>query len=454
MKILHYSLGIAPFRSGGMTQYSEDLIREQAKSNEVYLLYPGAYSLFKRARTKVTITRKKYQNFILCEMKNPMPVSLGFGISDPKAFISSRKTDELYKFLSDLQPNVIHVHTLMGLPREFFEYAKELGIHTVYTTHDYYGLCPKILDKGNLTINLRSHKCSEDCMLCPNGLSLKKLTFMQSYVYRRLKRLSFFKALRKKVKKNVTRKENEAGLIENECFAKEALKLRRYYLQMFKMIDTFHFNSSVAKSVYSKYGLSYGKIIPITVSEIVDNRRKFSKNGDKNTDKINIAFIGEYTSRKGFFLFKNVIENLPKDMQSKIIVHFFGDIREDSLFKKANVINHGRFNHDNLEKVYGQVDVLVVPSIWKETFNLITLEALSYGIPVLVSQNVGAKDLYKNAEGNFVFNSKEELRELIIKLIVDKSLLSKLRKIIYNLQISFGEEGHARKILDLYKGGV
>ncbi|WDV25780.1 glycosyltransferase [Pediococcus acidilactici] len=450
MKILHYSLGIAPFRSGGMTQYSEDLIREQAKSNEVYLLYPGAYSLFKRARTKVTITRKKYQNFTLCEMKNPMPVSLGFGISDPKAFMSLRKTDELYKFLSDLQPNVIHVHTLMGLPREFFEYAKELGIHTVYTTHDYYGLCPKILDKGNLIINLRSHKCSEDCMLCPNGLSLKKLTFMQSYVYRWLKRLKFFKALRKKVKKNVTRKENEVDLIENERFAKEALKLRRYYLQMFKMIDTFHFNSSVAKSGYSKYGLSYGEIIPITVSEIVDNRRKFSK----NTAKINIAFIGEYTSRKGFFLFKNVIESLPKDMQSKITVHFFGDIREDSLFKKANVINHGRFNHDNLEKVYGQVDVLVVPSIWKETFNLITLEALSYGIPVLVSQNVGAKDLYKNAEGNFVFNSREELRKLIIKLIVDKSFLAKLREIIYNLQIPFGEEDHARKILDLYKGGV
>lgn len=450
MKILHYSLGIAPFRSGGMTQYSEDLIREQAKSNEVYLLYPGAYSLFKRARTKVTITRKKYQNFTLCEMKNPMPVSLGFGISDPKAFMSLRKTDELYKFLSDLQPNVIHVHTLMGLPREFFEYAKELGIHTVYTTHDYYGLCPKILDKGNLIINLRSHKCSEDCMLCTNGLSLKKLTFMQSYVYRWLKRLKFFKALRKKVKKNVTRKENEVDLIENERFAKEALKLRRYYLQMFKMIDTFHFNSSVAKSGYSKYGLSYGEIIPITVSEIVDNRRKFSK----NTAKINIAFIGEYTSRKGFFLFKNVIESLPKDMQSKITVHFFGDIREDSLFKKANVINHGRFNHDNLEKVYGQVDVLVVPSIWKETFNLITLEALSYGIPVLVSQNVGAKDLYKNAEGNFVFNSREELRKLIIKLIVDKSFLAKLREIIYNLQIPFGEEDHARKILDLYKGGV
>lgn len=450
MKILHYSLGIAPFRSGGMTQYSEDLIREQAKSNEVYLLYPGAYSLFKRARTKVTITRKKYQNFTLCEMKNPMPVSLGFGISDPKAFMSLRKTDELYKFLSDLQPNVIHVHTLMGLPREFFEYAKELGIHTVYTTHDYYGLCPKILDKGNLIINLRSHKCSEDCMLCTNGLSLKKLTFMQSYVYRWLKRLKFFKALRKKVKKNVTRKENEVDLIENERFAKEALKLRRYYLQMFKMIDTFHFNSSVAKSGYSKYGLSYGEIIPITVSEIVDNRRKFSK----NTAKINIAFIGEYTSRKGFFLFKNVIESLPKDMQSKITVHFFGDIREDSLFKKANVINHGRFNHDNLEKVYGQVDVLVVPSIWKETFNLITLEALSYGIPVLVSQNVGAKDLYKNAEGNFVFNSREELRKLIIKLIVDKSFLAKLREIIYNLQIPFGEEDHARKILDLYKGRV
>ena len=49
-----------------------------------------------------------------------------------------------------------------------------------------------------------------------------------------------------------------------------------------------------------------------------------------------------------------------------------------------------------ISKSFKQMDLLIVPSIWKETFSLITLEALSYGIPVLISNNVGAKDFSWN----------------------------------------------------------
>ena len=32
----------------------------------------------------------------------------------------------------------------MGLPIEYIQTAKERGIKLVYTTHDYFGLCPKV----------------------------------------------------------------------------------------------------------------------------------------------------------------------------------------------------------------------------------------------------------------------------------------------------------------------
>ena len=38
-------------------------------------------------------------------------------------------------------------------------------------------------------------------------------------------------------------------------------------------------------------------------------------------------------------------------------------------------------------------DLLVAPSIWYETFGFTVLEALSYGVPVIVSDHVGAKDI-------------------------------------------------------------
>ena len=52
----------------------------------------------------------------------------------------------------------------------------------------------------------------------------------------------------------------------------------------------------------------------------------------------------------------------------------------------------GKYNAQTIENVYEAMDVLIVPSVWKETFSLVTLEALSYGVPVIVSDNVGAQD--------------------------------------------------------------
>ena len=42
MKILHYSLGFPPYRTGGLTKFNYDLMIEQVKEgNDVALLWPG-----------------------------------------------------------------------------------------------------------------------------------------------------------------------------------------------------------------------------------------------------------------------------------------------------------------------------------------------------------------------------------------------------------------------------
>ena len=46
MKILQYTLGLPPFRRGGLPRYSTDLSEELSKDNEVYLMYPGQINPF------------------------------------------------------------------------------------------------------------------------------------------------------------------------------------------------------------------------------------------------------------------------------------------------------------------------------------------------------------------------------------------------------------------------
>ena len=80
-----------------------------------------------------------------------------------------------------------------------------------------------------------------------------------------------------------------------------------------------------------------------------------------------------------------------------------------------------------------KTDVLVTPSVWNETFGYTVAEALSYGVPVIVSNHVGAKDIVP-AEAGIVFDDKKELKNATKSLTKDK-LVSMNQMILEAFQI-------------------
>ena len=67
----------------------------------------------------------------------------------------------------------------------------------------------------------------------------------------------------------------------------------------------------------------------------------------------------------------------------------------------------------NLEQIMSEADVLVAPSVWYETFGFTVLEALSYGVPVIVSDHVGAKDIVAENGVVVAAGSVNDLKEAI-----------------------------------------
>ena len=199
MKILHYSLGFPPYRTGGMTKYCMDLIFEQLSlEHDVSLLWPGRIKEYNNDVRK----RKNYKfndklNCGSFELINPLPVPLLNGIMDIDEFMKNKDYNKLYIFLKKERFDVIHVHTLMGLPIELIDAAKELNIRTIFTSHDYFGLCPKCsLMKGNKLCD--SDNDCNDCITCnKTALNLKKIKFLQSPIYSKIKNTRFIKSLRK-----------------------------------------------------------------------------------------------------------------------------------------------------------------------------------------------------------------------------------------------------------------
>ncbi|KRF35874.1 glycosyltransferase [Paenibacillus sp. Soil787] len=448
MKILHVTLGLPPYRTGGLTKYSYDLMLSQIELNhDVNLMYPGHYNTGKVAITQ----RKSHQGIQIFEIINPLPVPLLGGVKQPNQFTKAIDKTVYINFLNELKPDVIHFHTLMGVHKEILEATRELNIKTSFTTHDYYGICPKVnlIDTTGKICN--DYEAGNKCTTCNiNGYSMLKIFIMQSELYRTFKDSSIVKKLRKNEKKKyLNRSENE---IYNEKeniqeMAKEYSNLREYYMEMFKQVDVFHFNSSIAKQEFDKYFETPGKIIPIAHRDIHDAR------GHKTYDQqkpLNIGYLGPIDQYKGFYFLEEVLKDIDN---SNWHLHIHGDNKSDSEEYDSSLFTfYGKYNHSKLKEIFNQIDVLVIPSIWKETFGFIGLEALSFGVPIVVSEYVGCQDIIENGETGIIFKAnKDELKSLLLTIINDRNILRQINENILNMNFDYEMKKHAKEIIELYQ---
>lgn len=416
MKILHYFLGFPPYRTGGLTKYVTDLMKAQvADGHTVMALWPGQIGVVnKKINMKKRSSVDGIENY---EVINPLPVSLDEGISDFDAYMQSCDKNVYGNYLKKAAPDVIHIHTLMGLHKEFIETAKHLGIHTVFTTHDYFGICPKVTLYRYGVPCENDHDC-RNCIACNyNSLSLGKIKILQSPIYRILKNSVIVKQLRKQHRGEFFANEMipEIGDVDIASTAKEYRRLRLYYIEMLQNVDLIHFNSSVTESVYRKYLTpKTSKLMTITHQNIADNRRT---NTWTPGDKLRIAYLAPAKPFKGFNVLKDALDDIWKSGKQDFELKVFSPVQNPSPYMK---IQEDGFAYDQLENILANADVLVAPSIWYETFGFTVLEAISYGVPVIVSNHVGAQDIVGSCGIVVEAGSVESLKQAVLELNVHK----------------------------------
>ena len=424
MKILHYSLGFPPYRSGGLTKFSMDLMREQIREgHDVSLLWPGEIKFF---GTGISVKKGSPVDGIKSyEVINPLPVSYDEGIKDFDAFINDGDISVYDNFLDELKPDVIHVHTLMGLHKSLLESAKKRNIRLVFTTHDFFPICPKVtmFRKGKICDSIES---CEECGVCNNtALSLKKIKILQSPAYRTAKDSPIVKKLRKQHRDDYLG--DYTGRDENGSVgtADDFRKLRDHYGEMLKLMDVIHYNSNVTKAAYEKvFELGKSVIVPITHSDISDRR----KTKDFGSDVLRIRYLGAQSGAKGYLVLKDGLDKLWQERQD-----FCLDVHFEPVQKEPYMKSHDRYSYSELEDVFDNTDVLIAPSIWYETFGFTVLEALSYGVPVIISDTVGAKDIMAEGVGIVIEGiSGDKIAQTIGGLDSDK--LKEMNRVILEKQ--------------------
>lgn len=146
----------------------------------------------------------------------------------------------------------------------------------------------------------------------------------------------------------------------------------------------------------------------------------------RDTDKLNIRMIGRLTGQKNHFLFLEVacalLKNYPNLEFSILGAGIHDELHEDidtfltenNMQDKVDILNWG--DSTTSEQFLLDTDIFVMTSVF-EGLPFSLLEAMSYGIPSVVTKVDGNTDVINNNENGFACLGEEEFYDRIELLI-------------------------------------
>lgn len=445
INILHYVMGIPPVRGGGSVKYAIDLAEKQADFNHnVFLLYPGEINARKRSCIKRRNVKNKISYF---EIINPLPVPGAFGICNEKYFIKETDSRIYYEFLKENDIDIIHFHSIQGLHIELLEAADELQIKKIFTSHDYFGICPKtdLIFKDKICNDTEWNKCVE-CSEHPDTYAT--LVRRQSHWFRNIVKCSplctFLEFAIGKIAKsiNVCSKEKKRTALNIEGGYKE---LKNYYMEIFKRIDLMHYNSTIAKKKFEEFlGIRAFFLEGVMHNDIFDKRKRRCCG-----DIIRFGYLGNGETYKGFQMLIEALDELyaEKNYDFLLNIYFQSDLN------RKYIVQHKRYQYSDIDTVFENMDVLLVPSLWAETYGLVVVEAIMHGVPVIITENVGARDFVEKYQGIglVVKPDKGELSNVLLQLLHNKEKIDKMNSSICDSNISLDFKGYTQRIINIYR---
>lgn len=147
---------------------------------------------------------------------------------------------------------------------------------------------------------------------------------------------------------------------------------------------------------------------------------------DKKDDVFRVLYVGSLSVRKGIRYLVEAFSRLRHPRKELVLV---GPMSRptglEALSLPSEVRITGVLKGEELAAAYGSASVFVLPSV-EEGLALVMAEALSYGVPVIATENTGADDLYVDGEEGFIVPIRDPAAILgRLQMLVDDPELRK-----------------------------
>lgn len=253
------------------------------------------------------------------------------------------------------KPDVVHFHSIQGLGALLLEVCEEEGVPIVVTLHDAWWIC------------------NRQFMIKGDG----------SYCFQ------------KRVNLNVC----------SACVPDPGLNVYRQY-RLRDMLDRADVLLTPSDFFYGIY----------TANGFAPERLKVNRNGVARpanfkrtpSDKLRFGYVGGNSGVKGVHLIQQVFAELKRSDYELVVIDNLLSLGMSSIKAEDWPISGElkilpAFDQDNMDSFYSQIDVLLFPTQWKESFGLTVREALIRDIWVIATDAGGVvEDIVDGENGHVI----------------------------------------------------
>ncbi|MBJ6724253.1 glycosyltransferase [Geomesophilobacter sediminis] len=462
MKIL--LIGNDPKEIGGVANYTRPLATTFAElGHRVHYLFSGAiqskYDWPGRQRLEV---RQGPFPFETAEIFNS--VCLPFNYGCPEVDVAAPEMERVIaQYLDRVGPDVVHIHSRVGLPFSVNRLAFERGIPVLNTIHVYGYLCQK-----RVMIDREGGICPgptdpDRCAACTGALdpALEVRRARTRYYKEALRRncgglYDLFKAGKRRAGIGWTpgvsaAQPAPAGLPDPILAQRLGGRLAAGIAALNDHCDLTVCVSNDVKQTLMRFGVREERLVVQHIGSLIAERQKVEERPPH--EPLVIGNIGGVNYYKGTHVLLDAVRRVGP---GNYLVKIFGRYNENYVaellkeYPDLPVEFTGSYRPADLPEILRQIDVMVLPSVCNDTAPQTIFESFSGGVPIIASAIGGFPDFVRDGENGYLFRAGDgaELAERIRTVIGDPGLVRTLRRGIRPLK-TIGD--NARELLDLYR---
>jgi glycosyltransferase involved in cell wall biosynthesis len=414
LRILHAIHDFLPRHRAGSEIYACELARQQSSRHDVFVLAAE----YDPATPHGTLRWRAVEGLPVIEVVNNWEFRTLY-----ESHSSPRLNAQLEHAIDATRPDILHVHNLLNLTFDLPRLARERGARVVATLHDYTLLCAS---GGQRVHQQESHVCHEidpeRCSRCFSTSAFHRQMAVSRATGGAIGRAAAKLHARMPWLTSAISRRAPGPAIASADIVRRLAAAR----QVFGAVDLFVAPSAALGAEFVRFGLPPARLEVSDYGFRASTARRAPSRG-----MLRIGFAGTLVWHKGV----HVLLEAARRLRGAFELQIHGDpnvfpeytVRLKELAAGLPVRFAGCYAPEDVASVFGQLDVLVVPSLWPENSPLVIHEAFMHGVAVVGAATGGIPDLVRDG-GGLVYDptSPAELAGVLQRLIDDPTISARL----------------------------